>query len=189
MMSKLRDILQEEVLAEINKILAEADSKAGMLIAEAKSKASERMEAYRKKAEAELRGATRRAESAAELTISTARMRARGEAIAMVRKKALAGLEEIASRPDYDKILETLAEEAMKAIEAAEVLVVHPDHKIRVSAWAKQKRLQLQADPGLYLGVRLVARGGHRSVENSLPERLQRAWETLASGVAQRLWE
>ena len=188
-MSKLGDILQEEALAEVNKILAEADSKAGMLIAEAKSKASERVGAYRKKAEAELRGATRRAESAAELTLSTARMKARGEAIDLVRKKALAAFEEIAGRPDYDKILETLAEEAMKAIEAAEVLVVHPDDAVRVRAWAEQKGLQLRTDPGLYLGVRIKARGGQRSVENSLPERLERAWETLASGVTQRLWE
>jgi len=187
-MSKLKDILQEEALAEINKVLAEADSKAKTLIAAAKNKASERVEAYRKKAEAELRDATRRAESAAELTVSTARMKARGEAIALVRRKALAGLEKIAGRPDYDEILETLAEEAMKAAEGAEALVVHPDDKVRVSAWVKQKGLELRTDPELYLGVRIVAREGQCSVENSLPERLERAWETLASPVAQRLW-
>ncbi len=170
-------------------VLAEGDSKAVMLIAAAKRKASERLEAYRKKAEAELRDATRRAESAAGFTVSTARMRARGEAIALARKKALAGLEKIADRPDYDKILETLAEEAMKAVEAAEALVVHPDDKVKVSGWVKQKGLELRTDPELYLGVRIVGRGGQRSVKNTLPERLERAWETLASRVAQRLWE
>jgi len=188
-MSKLRDVLQEEALVEIDKVLAGANSRAETLVAEAKSKASERVEAYRKKAEVELRVAIRRAESAAELKVSTARMKARGEVIGLVRKGVLAGFEEIAGRPGYDKILEALAEEAMKAAEAPEALVVHPNDEAKVSGWAEQKGLQLRTDPSLYLGVRIVVRGGQRSVENSLLERFERAWETLASDVAQRLWE
>ncbi len=188
-MSKLKDVLQEEALSEIDEVLAEADSKAKLLIAEAKSTASERVEAYRKKAEAELRGETRRAESTAEFTVSTARMKARGEAIALVRMKALAALEEVAERPEYDKILKTLSEEAAKAAETAEALIVHPNDEVKLSGWAEQMGLQLRTDPGLHLGVRIVVRGGQHSIENSLPERLERAWETLASGVAQRLWE
>jgi V/A-type H+-transporting ATPase subunit E len=187
-MSKLRDILQEEAFSEINKILAEADSRAEVLMEGAKRKASEQVEAYRKKAEVELRVGTRRAESAAELTISTARARARGEAMALVRTKALNALEEIVRRPDYDHVLETLAEEALKVWKAAEALVVHPDDRDKLSAWAKQKGLRIQTDPELHLGVRMTASGGQRSVENSLPRRLERAWETLASSVAHRLW-
>lgn len=76
-MSKLNDILQEEVLSEVNQILAEADSRAEKLIAEAKSKASERVGAYRKKVEAELQAAIRGMKSARELTLSIARIRAR----------------------------------------------------------------------------------------------------------------
>lgn len=187
-MSKLKDILQEEAIAEINKILAEADSKAETLIAEAKSKASERVEACRRKVEAELRGATRRAESAAELILSTGRIQVRGEAIALVKNKVLTRLEEIAGKPSYGKILEALAEEAMKAVEAPEAVVVHPNDEAKLHAWAVQKKLELRTNPGLHLGVRIVAYGGQRSVENSLPERLKRAWESVASGVAQRLW-
>ncbi len=187
-MSRLRDILQEEALAEIQKVLAEADSKAEALVAEARSKASERLEAYRRKIEAELRAATRRAESAAELTLSTARMQARGQSIALVKEKVLSGLEEIAGKPNYGEILRALAEEAMKAVEGPEAVVVHPDDKTKLNVWAIQKKLDLRTDPGLYLGVRIVTHGGQRSVENSLPERLKRAWESVASGVAQRLW-
>jgi V/A-type H+-transporting ATPase subunit E len=187
-MSTLRDILQEEALAEINAILTEADSRAGMLIRQAEKQASDRMAAYRRRAEAEIRAAARRAESAAELTVSTASMQARGEAIALVKKKALDGFEEIARRPNYGEMLEALAEEAMKRIEAPTAVVVHPTDKARLSAWATRKGLELRTDPGLHFGVRIVAHGGQRSVENSLPERLQRAWETLAPGVAQRLW-
>ena len=187
-MSKLGDILQEEASGEINKILAEADSKAATLIAGAKSKASERVEACRKKVEAEHRGATRRAESAAELILSTARTQAKGEAIALVKNKVLTGLGEIAGKPNYGKILEALADEAAQAVEAPEAVVVHPNDKVKLRTWAIQKGLELRTDPGVQLGVRIVVQGGQRSMENSLPERLKRAWERVASGVAQRLW-
>ncbi len=76
-MTSLREILEEELLLEVNRILSEADSKAEKLLQEAKSKASDRVETYQKKAEAELRAATRRAKSVSELTISLARIRAR----------------------------------------------------------------------------------------------------------------
>jgi V/A-type H+-transporting ATPase subunit E len=187
-MSNLREILQEEVLAEVNEILSEADSRAGILIREAKSEASERVEAYREKAEAELRAATRRARSASELTLSIARIRAREGEIALARKKALAALEEISTQPTFRETLEALAEEAVQAVQGAEALVVHPDDRDKLGAWAKRRGLALQTDPGLHLGVRVVASGGQRSVENSLPQRLQRGWEALVSGVAQRFW-
>ena len=187
-MSKVGDILQEEALAEIDSILTEAGSKATVLVQEAEKQASERVATFRKRVEAEVRAANRRAKSAAEITLSTARMRARGQAIALVKKKVLSGLEEIAGKPNYGEILEALAEEAMKAVEAPEAAVVHPDDNAKLSTWAIQKGLDLRTDPDLHLGVRIVAHGGQRSVENSLPERVKRAWETLAPGVAQRLW-
>ncbi len=188
-MSKLGDILQEEALSEINAVLTEADSKARVLIREAEKQASDRVSAYRRRAEAEHRAAARRSESAAELSLATARIQARGQVIALVKKKTLAALEEVAGRPNYGGVLQALAEEALKAVGAPEALVVHPDDRDKLSSWAVQKGLELRTDPKLHLGVRIVARGGQRSVENSLPERLQRAWETLASGVAQRLWD
>ncbi len=188
-MSKLEEILREEVLAEINKILAEAGATAEMLVQKAEKEASDRLSAHRKRTEVELRAAIRRAASAAELTVSTARVQARGEVIALVREKALAALEEIAGKPDYGKVLEALAEEAMKAIEAAETAIVHPSDQLKLGGWAKQKGLKLGTDLELRLGVRIVAHGGQRSVENCLPGRLKRAWETLASGISQRLWE
>ncbi len=187
-MSKLVGILQEEALADVNGILAEADSRAELLIREAKSKASEQVEACRKKAETELRAAQRRAKSAGELAVSMARIRARGEAIALVKEKALAAFENMVSKPNYKQILEALAEEASKAAEEPEAVVVHPDDRSKLSTWAMQKELELRTDSELHLGVRIMARNGNCSVENTLPERLQRAWESLAHGVALRLW-
>jgi len=187
-MSRLKEILQQEVRTEIDGILAEADSSAEGLIREAEKKASERVATCRKKTEAKLRAAILLAESMADLTLSTARMQAKSEVIAAVKKKAMAALEETAGRPEYDRVLEELAEEAVKAVERAEALVVHPDDKPKLSSWAKRRGLELRVDPELHLGVRIVAHGGQRIVENSLPERLRRAWETLASGVTRRLW-
>jgi V/A-type H+-transporting ATPase subunit E len=187
-MSKLNDILQEEVLSEVNQILAEADSRAEKLIAEAKSKASERVEAYRKKVEAELQAAIRGMKSSRELTLSIARTRAREHGINLVRERVLAALEKIPTKQNYGEILEALAEEAFKAVEAAETAAVHPDDQDKLSAWAKQKGLELTTDPALRLGVRITTPGGGQSVENSLPKRLERGWEMLLSGVVQRLW-
>ncbi len=187
-MSKLGEILQQEVLAEIDGILAEADSRAEGLVREAEKKASDRMAAYERKAEAKLRAATFLAKSRAELNLSTARAQAKSQVIAVVKKKAMDALEQVSGRADFGRILEALAEEAMKAVEAAEALVVHPNDKVTLDAWAKERGFELWTDPGLHLGVRIVGHGGQRSVENSLQERLQRAWETLASAVAQRLW-
>ena len=187
-MSKLEDILQEEALAEINSVLSEADAKAGALIREAEEQASQRVAAFQKTIDVEARASDRRGKSAAELTLAKARMQAKGRAIALVKEKVLAGLEEVGRKPNYGEILVGLAEEAMKVLEAPEAVVVHPDDQTRISAWANQNGLELRTDPGVRLGVRMVARGGQRSVENSLPERLQRAWESLAPGVAERLW-
>ena len=107
----------------------------------------------------------------------------------LVKEKTLAALENIVREPKYGDVLRVLADEALKAIQEPETLVVHPDDENKLSAWAAEKGLELRTDPGVHLGLRIVASGGSRTVENSLPERLQRAWETLASAVAQRLWD
>jgi V/A-type H+-transporting ATPase subunit E len=188
-MSKLGDILLEEARAEIDDILADGDTRARAIVREAQEKASARLAAHRKKTEAEGRAATRRAESAAELVISTGRMKARGHMLDKVRERALTALEETAGKPNYGEVLQALAEEAMNAVEAAEAVVVHPNDKTRLRGWAMGKGFELKTDPRLRLGVRIMASGGKRSVENSLPERLLRAWDRLSPRVARMLWE
>jgi V/A-type H+-transporting ATPase subunit E len=188
-MSKLGDILQKEAHREINAIESGAESQAKRLLSDAEEKASARVKSHQKKMQAEALAATRRARSAAELHLTTARMQARGEAIESVRKKVLKGFEKIANQPDYRHILMTLAEEALKAVEGANAVVVHPDDEEKIREWATQKRLELRADARLRLGVRIADTSGKRSVENSLPERLDRAWNTLAFEVAKQLWE
>ena len=188
-MSKLGDILQDEVREEIAGILSDADTRVEMLIQEARKKASARLAAHQRRSEAETRAAHRRAQSAAELTVSTARMQARGRVMALVRKKALEAFDDLPGKPDYPEVLQALAEEAMKTVEGPKAVIVHPSDKPLLSGWATQKGLDLRTDPGIRLGVRIVSADGKRSVENCLPGRLERAWDTLASGVEKILWE
>ncbi len=188
-MTKLREILQEEAQAEIRGVLTEAEAKAKSLVRDAEQEASNREAAYRRRAEAELRVANDRARGAAELLLSTAHARARGQAMSLVKERTLAALENIVREPKYGDILALLADETLKTIQEPEALVIHPDDEDKLSNWAAEKRLELRTDPALHLGVRIVASGGSRSVENSLPERLRRAWETLAPAVAGKLWD
>jgi V/A-type H+-transporting ATPase subunit E len=187
-MSKLGDILQEEVTEEIRMILAEAESRAAKLVRAAEETASARLQSHQKKMEAEAWAATWRARSAADLAFSTARTQAKGQMIESVHKRVLVSLEKVSKAPLYGHLLQALAEEALNAVQGGEVLVVHPEDEEKISNWAKQRGLELLTDPELRIGVRIVIRHGKRSVENSLGERLERAWNVLASDVARQLW-
>ncbi|MFA4902448.1 MAG: V-type ATP synthase subunit E [Desulfobaccales bacterium] len=187
-MSKLEEILQQEAEAEIDAILAQADSRAAKIVSEAQSRASAKVAAHQKKIEAEAHAATRQGQSTAELIVSKARIQAKGEMMDLLRQKVLLALEETPSKPGYGEVLQALAEEAMGVTEGAEAVVVHPHDKEKLNDWAMHRGLALQTDPELRLGVRIVSRIG-KNVENTLHERLHRAWGTLAPEVTKLLWE
>jgi V/A-type H+-transporting ATPase subunit E len=188
-MSKLNDILREEALADINQIRDESDSRAGNLIQEAEKTASMRLAVHRRRIESEIRAAKNRAQGAAELAIATARIQAKGKIIAVVRKKALGAIEELAGTSGYRKILLALADEAIQAVDAPEAVVVNLNDKGIISDWALQKRIEVRTDAELRFGVRLVSHSSKHSVENSLLERLDRSWDMLSGRVAQILWK
>lgn len=187
-MSKLDDILRQEAHADISRILDESGSRAESLIREAKKKASARLAIHRKRIESEIRAASNRAQGAAELTVATARVQAKGEIIALVRKKTLSAIEELGAKSGYSQILTALADEAIEALEATEVVVVNPNDAKIISSWAMQRQIEIQTDAELHLGVRLVSPSSRRSAENSLAERLDRVWDMLSARVAQILW-
>lgn len=187
-MAKLEEILQVEVDAEINAILAEADIKAAKIVSEAESLAAARVAAHQKKIDAEERAAIQQAQSAADLSLSNARIQAKGEVMDLLRQKVGLALEETSSQPGYREVLLALAEEAAGVAEAAQAVVVHPDDQEKLREWAQKRGLELRTDPGLRLGVRIVSLSGTR-VENTLPERLHRAWNRLVPKAAKLLWE
>ncbi|WP_456411622.1 V-type ATP synthase subunit E [Oceanithermus sp.] len=187
-MSKLETILQEEVLAEIQKLMAEAEAEAERIVAEAKEKAEAMVSAQQRKLEAQKQAELHRAESAAELAVATARVEAKGEVIAEVYRKVRERLEALAGTPEYPTILERLAEEAVEAVGRAEAVIVHPDDAPRLKGWAESRGLELSTSPEVRLGVVAVAAGGKTQVANTLPDRLERAWEVLSAKVSQALW-
>jgi V/A-type H+-transporting ATPase subunit E len=187
-MSNLEAILQQEAEAEIDAILAEADSRAAKIVSEAQNRASAKVAAHQKKIEAEARAATRQGQSTAELIVSNTRMQAKGEVMDLLRQKVLLAFEETSYKPGYSTVLQALAEEARSVAEGAEAVVVHPHDREKLDEWALHRGLDLQTDPELRLGVRIVS-GSGKKVENTLPERLQRAWGALVPEVTKLLWE
>jgi V/A-type H+-transporting ATPase subunit E len=187
-MGELEAILEKEILSDISHILAQADSRSKEMIEEARREASARLSACRRRLEMQTRAAEQRAASGAELTLSTACMKAKGEVMEAVRERVLTALSRMPSQPRYGEILEALAEEALTPVKGAKSVVAHPDDRERLAEWARRKGLELLEDPAVRLGVRIVA-GNGRTVINTLPTRFQRAWDGLASEVATLLWE
>jgi V/A-type H+-transporting ATPase subunit E len=187
-MSKLETILQEEVLAEIQQLMARAEEEAARIVAEAKEKAEALVAAQKRKLEARKQAELHRAESAAELAVTTARVEAKGEVIAEIYRKVQERLEALPESPEYPTLLERLAEEAVAAVGEAEAVVVNPADAARIKGWAEGKGLAVETEETVRLGVVAVARGGKTRVANTLPDRLERAWEVLSAKVSQVLW-
>jgi V/A-type H+-transporting ATPase subunit E len=187
-MSKLEDILRDEVAAEIEAVTREAEERATSILAEAKAR-TEALRAARLRAlEAEAMAARHRAESAAELLVNQARLQARGQVMEEVRQRALKALQDLRAQPNYSEVLQRLAEEALKGVTKAEAVVVHPEDRGYLEAWVKERGLELRTDPRISLGVRVMAAGGRIQVQNTLTERLERAWEALSATVAREIW-
>lgn len=187
-MSKLEDILQNEVAAEIGAIAAEAEARAGTILASAQQKAEALKSARERQLEAEYQAALRRAESAADLTVNQARIAARGKVVDQVKAEAIRSLQDLAGRPEFGQTLQKLAEEALAEVGQAEALVVHPNHASLMTDWAKSRGLELRTDSAIRNGVRLVAKGGRSFVQNALSERLERAWDALSAKAAKAIW-
>ncbi|WP_117237123.1 V-type ATP synthase subunit E [Thermus sediminis] len=187
-MSKLEAILSQEVEAEIQAILEEAKTKAEALREEAGAEAKALLEGRRRALEAAFQAALRRAESAGELLLSTARAEAKGEVLTAVRAKALEALKALPQKPEWPEVVRKLALEALSAVAEPEALATHPENLPHLEALAKERGLELLADPSLRLGVRAMGKGGKTRVENALESRLERAWDALSSQVAQALW-
>ena len=187
-MSKLEAILSQEVEAEIQAVLQEAKAKAEALRSEAKAKAEGLLSARKRALEAGLQAAIRRAESAGELLLATARTEAKGEVLSQVKAKVEEALRALPNSPDWPQVLRKLAEEALAALGEPEALASHPDNLPYLEGLARERGLELRADPALRLGVRAIGKGGRTQVENALLSRLERAWDALSSKVAQVLW-
>ena len=120
--------------------------------------------------------------------MATARTQARGEVLEEVRRRVREALEALPKKPEWPEVVRKLALEALEALPGAKALVANPEDLPHLEALAKERGVELQAEPALRLGVRAVGAEGKTQVENSLLARLDRAWDALSSKVAQALW-
>lgn len=187
-MANLADILQSEVASEISALATDAEAKVQATLQAATAKAEAIRANKQRQLESEHAAALRRAESAAELMVNQARIAARGRAVDQVKSGALSALQKLASGSEFGAILTKLAEEALAGIGKAEAVVVNPAHASLLQGWAQSKGLKLVSDASVNYGVRLVAEGGKSYVQNSLTERLERAWDSLSARAAKALW-
>ena len=187
-MSKLEDILQQEVLAEIAEVGKAAEARAAEIVKAAQEQAESLKATRQKQLEAEQLAAIRRAESGAELVLNQARIQARGQIVDQVKAEAAKALSNMSGQPNYPQTLAKLAEEALRGVGEAEALVVNPADVGKLEAWAKAKNLELRTDAALKAGVRVVATGGKSLVQNSLSERLEWAWDSLSAKAAKAIW-
>ena len=187
-MADLETALRQEAEAEIQAIRNAAEAEAQTILAAAEAEAQSARKARERALAQERERTLRAAESARVLELSTARARARGEVIEEVRLKTLEALEKIPARKEYPRILTKLADQALAATQAPERVEAAPQDLVHLEAWAKSHSLELNADPALQLGVRLIGNGGRSRVENTLPGRLARSWEGLSAQVAAELF-
>lgn len=183
-MSKLEDILQQEISTEMAAIQGESEAKAKAIVDAAMQRAEAQKASKQTALEAERSAAIRRAESAAELVMSQARIAARGQAVDKVK----IGVQEALSGHVNAQVLTKLADEALAGLGKAETVVVNPAQASLLEGWAKTNGLKLETNPAVQMGVRVIAEGGRSMIQNTLPERLERAWDALSAKAAKAIW-
>ncbi|MDX2007640.1 MAG: V-type ATP synthase subunit E [Meiothermus sp.] len=187
-MSKLEDILQNEITTEIAAIQGAGEAKAKAIVAAAMEKAEALKASKSRQLEAENAAALRRAESAAELLLNQARIAARGRAVDQVKSGVQKELTSLVGQASFGDVLKRLADEAIKSVGKAESVVVNPAHLSLLEGWAKAQGLRLESSPAVQNGVRVVAEGSKSFVQNALGERLERSWDALSARAAKAIW-
>lgn len=191
-MANLTALLDQEASAEIDAILSEAKQRASEIVAEAREKADAHLAQRARAAQLQHEASLVRARSAAQLEASSMKLRTQYEAVERVFAEAerrVSALTGDAKR--YPEVFNRLLAEAIEALGSGQValVVVNPDDRRLVDAFVKEHGLDLEVrpDPSISGGVRVKARGANVSVENSLPDRLARARQSVAGEVAQLL--
>ncbi|MDQ3458583.1 MAG: V-type ATP synthase subunit E [Deinococcota bacterium] len=191
-MANLAALLDQEASAEIEAILSEAKHRASEIVAEAREKADAHLAQKARAAQVQYEASLVRAKSAAQLEASSLKLRSQYEAVERVfaeTERRVSALIKDSKRypPVFDKVLA----EAIEALGNAQVaqIVVNPADRRLAEAFIKEKGLDLEikTDPAIAGGVRVKAGGANVSVENSLPNRLARARQSVAGEVVQLL--
>lgn len=192
-MSNLASILETEVREEIAQIRRQSQEKASEIVNGAREQAQGLLESRKRALEGEFNGGIVRAKSAASLEVAALRLsaadgvqqRAFAEAESRIRQLAAS------QSAEYRTILGKLIEEARTAVAEPEAVEVSTADVALVQDVLATLGItaEVRANNGIQTGVRLIAKGGRTSVQNTLLGRLAQSRDSLASQVARVLTE
>lgn len=191
-MADLAALLDKEASAEIEAIHSEARSRASEIVADAKDEAEELVSKRERAAKQQREAALIRARSSAELEAASMRLKAQQAAIESVFDAAEDRIDVlVADQTRYAPVLETLAREALGAVDASKgvTVFVHPDEKPVADkvVGGLDQHAELTTSDDVRGGVRVKGPKGSASIENTLYERLDGLRDELASEVSRVL--
>jgi V/A-type H+/Na+-transporting ATPase subunit E len=194
-MANLSALLEKEASAEIEALLSEAQHRASEIVANTEAEADEHKARQERLAQSQAEAILVRARSAAQLEAASLQLKAKHEAVEQVFSEARASFEALRkTKKNYLPVLEGLLSEAVESLggsdNVAAVIVNSKDKAIAEEA-AENHGLKavLETSDDIDLGVRVRAKTGNITLENTLPERLEMLRDELASEVSALLFK
>lgn len=183
----LDKLLENEALAEIEAIRAEARSRAAQIVAEATEKANAMVESRTRQMEVQRQAGMVRARSAADLEANAARLSANEASVSEVYGLVNQYLGGISGVGEYRDILGRLIAQAREVVPDAEAVEVNPAD-VGLARILVQD-IAVRENPAIQGGARVVARGGKSGITNTLSGRLERLKDELAPQISRILTE
>ena len=183
----LDKLLEQEAQGEIERIRAEAASRAQAIIAQAQEQAQALLDSRTRALETQRQAGLVRARSAADLELNAARLSAGQSGMTQVYDLVHQQLGEITRAPEYRDILGRLIWQAREVVTDAEAVEVNPAEAHLARELVRD--LVVRENPAIQGGVRVVARGGKSGITNTLAGRLERVKGELAPQVSRLLSE
>lgn len=194
-MANLAALLDKEASAEIQTILSEARARASEIVSRAEEEAEATVAARQRTATGQHEAALVRARSSAQLEASSLKLRAQHRAVEGVFDAAQKEIDALINDGKrYPAVLKDLLKEAADGMRGGRdnigAVVVNPKEKAAAEKAVKEVGLNapVETDERVRGGVRLRAKEGHVSLENTLPERLASLRDDLASDVSRLLF-
>ncbi len=183
-MANLAALLEKEASAEIEAILADAKHRAAEIATQAEEEASSMIAQRASSLEAQYVAGLVRAKSSAELEASSLKLWAQNRSVEAVFKQVEAELRSVIEDPQrYREVLKALLDEALDATGGAERVIVNPADAGLVAL----QGVEVDTDPGIFGGVRVVSKAGSVVVENTLFGRLDALRGELSSEISRIL--
>jgi len=185
-------LLEQEVHAEVDGVLAEARGRADEIVAAARRAADETVAEARRQVERRRIETHSRAASAAKLRAAALILQTKDEAIRGVLDDAEAAARDALRDPARRRaVLRAFLEEASQALGKGQVTVeVPPDDGPAVVEACGALGMGAEVREGLDVedGIRVVSADRRAVIENTLTSRLARVRHGLATRVASVLW-